>query len=176
MEHLKLATLLSAEQIQERVTALGKELNDKFLGESVVAVCILKGSIVFYSDLIRAIEMDIACDYIGASSYKGGTKSTGEVKLTLDLSYSVQDKHILLVEDIVDSGITLNYLHQMLGARNPKSISTVALLSKPDALKVDVKVDHVGFEIGNEFVVGYGLDYQGYYRNLPHISQVENLN
>ncbi|MCB0393014.1 MAG: hypoxanthine phosphoribosyltransferase [Bdellovibrionales bacterium] len=176
MERLKLSPLLSEEKIQERVLELGKQISKDYSGQDLLAVCVLKGSIVFYSDLIRHIDTDLGCDYLGASSYLGGTSSSGEVKLTLDLSYSVKGRNLLLVEDIIDSGITINFLRNILEAREPKSIKTAALLSKPGAHKTDVTIDYVGFEIGNEFVVGYGLDYQGYYRNLPYIAQVGNIN
>ena len=176
MEHLKLSTLYSAEEIRERVEELGAQIAERFKGEELTVICVLKGSIMFYSDLIRAIDMDIKCDYIGASSYLGGTESSGEVKMTLDLSFSVKDRNVLIVEDIVDTGITLDYLQKSLGARQPKTVTTAALLSKPDAHRVETKVEYLGFTISNEFVVGYGLDYQGYYRNLPYIAKVQNLN
>jgi len=176
MEHLKLSTLYSAEQIKERVQEMGAEIKERFKGEELTAICVLKGSIMFYSDLIRAIDMDLKCDYIGASSYLGGTETSGEVKMTLDLSFSVKDRNVLLIEDIVDTGITLNYLQDTLQARQPKALATATLLNKPEAHKVSSEVDYVGFNISNEFVVGYGLDYQGYYRNLPYIAMVQNLN
>ncbi len=176
MEKLKLSTLLTDTQIVERVNELGEILTDKFRNKDVVAVCILKGSFVFFSDLIRAIDMDLSCEFLGVSSYHGGTQSSGEVKLTLDLTTPVEGKHILLVEDIVDTGLTMKYLLKTLGSRNPASITTASLLFKPAALKVDLKVDHIGFEIKDQFVVGYGLDYQNFYRNLPFIAQVENIN
>jgi hypoxanthine phosphoribosyltransferase len=176
MERLKLEPLLSEEKIRARVKELGAQISKDCAGQDVVAVCILKGSIVFYSDLIRAVDLDLGCDYLGASSYRGSMKSSGEVRITLDLSYSVKDRNILLVEDIVDTGITLDYLKRVLTNRGAKSVKIAALLSKPKAHQVKVGIDYLGFEIGNEFVVGYGLDYQGYYRNLPHISQVQNIN
>ena len=137
--------------------------------------CVLKGSFLFYSDLIRNIQTDITCDFYSVSSYHGGTNSTGVVKMNLDLSSSIEGKHVVLIEDIVDTGLTMDYLKKMLEFRKPASITTVALLEKTDALKIDCKVDYIGFKIENEFVVGYGLDYQGYYRNLPYIAQVQNL-
>lgn len=176
MTNLKLSTYISEEQIQNKVKDLGKILTDKFKGQDVIAICVLKGSFVFYSDLIRNIDTDMACEFFGVSSYHGGTSSSGEVKVTLDLSSPVEGKHVLLVEDIVDTGLTMNYLKNSILARKPKSLTTVALLEKPDALKVPCEMDHVGFKIPNDFVVGYGLDYQGYYRNLPFIAQVQNFN
>lgn len=173
---LKISTLITEKQIQDRVEELGKTLTDKFKGKDLVAICILKGSFMFYSDLIRSINTDLSCEFLGVSSYHGKTKSSGEVKTTLDLSAPVEDKHVLLIEDIVDTGLTMNYLQKNLLQRKPKSVTTCSLLFKPAALKTEVKLDHIGFEIGDQFVVGYGLDYQNFYRNLPYIGQVENIN
>jgi hypoxanthine phosphoribosyltransferase len=173
--NLRLSQLITEENIKARVEEMGQEISDRFTGEDVIAVCILKGSFIFYADLIRAIDQDIRCDFLGVSSYQG-TKSSGEVKLTLDLSKPVEGKNVVLIEDIIDSGLTMNYLQHAIQSRQPKSITTVSLLHKPGCKKVDTKVDMVGFEIGDEFVVGYGLDYQGYYRNLPYIAQVQNIN
>lgn len=173
---LRISTLLTEKQIQERVKDLGATLTEKFKGKDLVAVCILKGSFVFYSDLIREIDIDLSCEFLGVSSYHGDTKSSGEVKTTLDLSAPIEGKHILLIEDIVDTGLTMSYLQKNLSQRNPASITTCALLFKPAALRTEVQLDHIGFEIGDQFVVGYGLDYQNFYRNLPYIGQVENIN
>jgi len=174
MTHLQIKPYITEEQLQKKVAEIGAEITKKFKGQPVVAVCVLKGSFVFYSDLIREINADINCEFFGVSSYHGNT-SSGEVKVTLDLASPVEGKHVLLVEDIVDTGITMNYLKNSIMARKPASLTTVALLEKPEALKVPCKLDYVGFKITNEFVVGYGLDYQGYYRNLPFIGQVQNF-
>ena len=171
---LQINPFISAEKIQSRLNELGKELTEKFKDQHVVAICVLKGSFMFYSDLIRKIDTDISCEFFGVSSYHG-TSSSGEVKVTLDLTHPIENKHVLLVEDIVDTGLTMNYLKNSILSRKPASLTTVALLEKPDALKVPCKLDHVGFKISNEFVVGYGLDYEGYYRNLPFIGQVQNF-
>lgn len=176
MEKVKLRSVISEKDIQKRIKEMGASLTDKFKGKSLVAVCVLKGSFMFYSDLIRAINCDMSCEFIGLSSYGNQSQSSGEVKLTLDLNSSVEGKHLLLVEDIIDTGLTMNYLHQILNPRKPASITTVSLLHKPDAKKVDCKIDLVGFKIPNDFVVGYGLDYQNNYRHLPYIAQVESLN
>ncbi len=173
-KNLRLSSYISEEQIQKKVAEIGSILTDKFMNKKVTAVCVLKGSFIFYSDLIRQINTDITCEFFGVSSYSGMT-SSGEVKITLDLTSPVTGQHVLLIEDIVDTGITMNYLKKAIEARNPASLTTVALLEKPEALKVPCKLDHVGFKITNEFVVGYGLDYQGYYRNLPYIAQVQNF-
>jgi hypoxanthine phosphoribosyltransferase len=176
MNNLKLSSYISEDKIQEKVKEMGAALSKKFKGEEVVAVCVLKGSFVFYSDLIRNISTDITCEFFGVSSYHGGTTSSGEVKVTLDLANPVEGKHVVLVEDIVDTGLTMNYLKTAIMSRKPKSLTTVTLLEKPDALKVPCQIDMVGFKIPNDFVVGYGLDYQGFYRNLPYIAQVQNFN
>lgn len=172
--NLKLSTYISEEKIQKKVQELGAELSKKFKGEQVVAICVLKGSFVFYSDLIRAMQNDVVCEFFGVSSYHG-TSSSGEVKVTLDLASPIEGRHVVLVEDIIDTGLTMNYLKSNLMSRKPKSLTTVALLEKPDALKVPCTIDMVGFKIPNDFVVGYGLDYEGYYRNLPYIAQVQNF-
>lgn len=175
MTNLKLSTYINESDIQAKVKEMGAALSKKFKGEEVVAVCVLKGSFMFYSDLIRNIDGDITCEFFGVSSYHG-TTSSGEVKVTLDLASPVEGKHVLLVEDIVDTGLTMNYLKNSILARKPKALTTVALLEKPEALKVKCEIDLVGFKIPNDFVVGYGLDYQGFYRNLPYIAQVQNFN
>ena len=176
MDNLKLKTLISEKDIQKKVKEMASTLTDKFKGKPVVAVCVLKGSFIFFSDLIRSIDCDMACDFMGLSSYNHQSVSSGEVKLTLDLNSPIEGKHVLVVEDIIDTGLTMNYLQKVLETRKPKSITTVALLHKPDAKKVDCKIDLVGFKIPNDFVVGYGLDYQNNFRHLPYIAQVENLN
>jgi hypoxanthine phosphoribosyltransferase len=176
MTNLKLSSYIKEEEIQAKVKELGAAITKKFKGKDVVAVCVLKGSFVFYSDLVRAIDTDITCEFFGVSSYHGGTSSSGEVKVTLDLANPVEGKHVILVEDIVDTGLTMNYLKTAINSRKPKSLTTIALLEKPDALKVPCEIDMVGFKIPNDFVVGYGLDYQGFYRNLPYIAQVQNFN
>lgn len=175
---LQLEKLLDESKIAARVKELGAEIIKKIGAskEDLIAVCVLKGSFIFYSDLVRCLDADVRLDFIGTASYGNSTKSSGEVKLTLDLQTAIQGKNVLLIEDIVDTGLTMDFLMKTLAARNPKKIYSAALLFKPAALKVDFKPDFVGFEVGNEFVVGYGLDYQGYYRNLPYIAQVTSLN
>ena len=173
-KNLKLSTYIAEEKIQKKVSEIGALLTEKFKNKKVTVICVLKGSFIFYSDLIRHINTDMTCEFFGVSSYSG-TTSSGEVKVTLDLSSPVDGQHVILVEDIVDTGVTMNYLKKSIESRNPASLTTVALLEKPDALKVPCQLDHVGFQITNEFVVGYGLDYQGYYRNLPYIAQVQNF-
>lgn len=176
MQDFKLSPLLTEKQIQERVKSLGEALTDKFRNKDLVAVCILKGSFVFFSDLIRHMNLDFKVEFLSVSSYHGGTRSSGEVKMTLDLATPIEDKHVLLVEDIVDTGLTMKYLINYLDQRKPKSITTCSLLFKPTALKTEVKLDHIGFEIADQFVIGYGLDYQNFYRNLPYIAEVQSFN
>jgi len=175
MENIRLSNLITEEQINKRIDQIGAELTKKFKGKDLVAICVLRGAFMFYSDLIRKIDADIRCEFFGVSSYNK-MKSSGEVKLTLDLTHPIEGKDVLLVEDIVDTGLTMNYLVKTLEARQPKSITTATLLFKPKALKTDCELDYVGFEIGNEFVVGYGLDYDGKFRHLPHIALVNNFN
>lgn len=175
IDNMKLSQLISADDIASKIKKMGEEITKSFEGKELLVVGVLKGSFMFYSDLVRAIDMDIYCDFMGASSYSG-MKSSGECQLTLDCRTPLKGKHVLLVEDIVDTGLTMNFLKNHIGQREPASLSTATLLLKPDALKVECPLDHVGFEIANDFVVGYGLDYQGYYRNLPYIAQVQNMN
>jgi hypoxanthine phosphoribosyltransferase len=175
MESMKLSQLISAEDLEKRVTAMGREISDKFRGKQILVIGVLNGSFMFYSDLVRAIDLDLYCDFMGASSY-AGMKSSGECQLTLDCKSSLKGQHVLLVEDIVDTGLTMNFLKNHILQRAPASLTTATLMLKPDALKVKCPLDHVGFKISNDFVVGYGLDYQGYYRNLPYIAQVQNIN
>lgn len=176
MRPLQLSPLISSENLQKRVEEIGQAISADFQGEELTAICILKGSCMYYADLVRAMNVDIQCEFIGVSSYQGGTQSSGEVKMTLDLTVPLENKNVLLVEDIVDTGLTMNYLKKNILARMPKRLMTTSLLLKPAALKTDCTVDHVGFEIENRFVVGYGLDYQGYYRNLPYIAQSSDFN
>lgn len=176
MENVRLSPLISEKEIKARVTKLGEAITDKYRGKDLAVISVLKGSFLFYADLVRAIDTDLTCDFIGVSSYNDGTTSSGEVKINLDLSRSIRERNVVLVEDIVDTGLTMNYLRRHLMSHKPKSLMTVSLLMKPDALKEKCDVDHVGFKIPNDFVVGYGLDYQGYFRNLPYIAQVSNIN
>lgn len=176
MENVRLAPLISEDEIKNRVQKLGEEITDKLRGKDLVVVGVLKGSFMFFADLIRAVDTDLVCDFCGVSSYTDGMQSSGEIKLTLDLSRSIRDRHVLLVEDIVDTGLTMNFLRRHMETHKPKSLMTATLLYKPDALKEKCPVDFVGFKIPNDFVVGYGLDYQGYFRNLPYIAQVSNIN
>lgn len=175
MSELQLATLIEEKALRERIRQIGASLTEKFRSESVVALCVLKGSFIFFSDLVRKIDLDLSCDFVGVSSYSG-MQSSGNAKLTLDVSLPLKDKHVILVEDIVDTGYTMKFLCEHLSQKEPKSLTTVTLLHKPDAEKVKAQLDYVGFKIGNDFVVGYGLDYLGFYRHLPYVATISNLN
>ncbi len=171
----KLTTLIEESKIKKSVVELGAKLGEDLnFDKPPIFICVLKGASFFFADLIREYPHDCKVDFIGCSSYGSSTTSSGEVKITYDLSLSIKDENIVIVEDIVDSGYILEFLHKFLGARGPKSITTVTLLNKPGALKTDVNVDHSCFEIGNEFVVGYGLDFNNCYRNHPNIAVLTN--
>lgn len=172
---MRLTTLIDEKQIQNRIQEMAKEITAKYKGKDLTAICVLKGSFMFYADLIRAIDLDVNCEFYGLSSYHG-RESTGEVRVTLDIMTPLHGKNILIVEDIVDTGLTMEYMRRNLESRGPQSISTATLLFKPDALKKPVELDYVGFKIPNQFVVGYGLDYEGWYRNIPYIATVDNFN
>lgn len=164
-----LETLLSPDQIREKVATLGQTVSRDYAGKNPLLICILKGASTFHSDLIRSMEIPLAVDYIAVGSYGESTRTTGEVKLLKDLDGSITGRHVIIVEDIVDTGLTLNYLKHLLENRDPASVRICALLSKPARRIVDVPVDYLGFEIPDEFVIGYGLDYSERYRNLPYI-------
>ena len=161
--------LLSFEQIQTRIEEMGKQIETDYNGREPHLVGVLKGACPFMTDLAQAIDLPLTLDFIAVSSYGRATKSTGEVKLVKDLDQGLDGRDLLVVEDIVDTGLTLNYLTNLLGARGPRSLKVVALLSKPSRRLVSVHVDYVGFTIEDEFVVGYGLDYNERYRNLKDI-------
>ena len=161
--------LFSEEQIAARIRILGEQITAEYKGKFPVVVCILKGASFFYTDLCRAIHTDIYMDFISVSSYGTDAQSSGVVRLVKDLNTNITGRDVLLVEDIIDSGLTLRYLKDLFGARRPASFKTICLLEKIGRKNTDFKVDHVGFQIPNEFVVGYGLDYADHYRNLPYI-------
>lgn len=174
MSSLQIKPYITEEKIKAKVQDIGAQITKSLEGKPVTAICVLKGSFIFFSDLIRHVDLDLTCEFFGVSSYQG-TSTSGEVKVTLDLTKPIENQHVLLVEDIVDTGLTMNYLKNSILSRKPASLTTVALLHKPEALKVPCELDYVGFKITNEFVVGYGLDYEGFYRNLPYIGQVQNF-
>jgi hypoxanthine phosphoribosyltransferase len=163
--------LLDADTIHARVRALAGEIERDYpAGEEIHLVCVLKGGFMFMADLVRAMTARVTLDFIAVSSYAKSTKSSGEVRMLKDLDSGLQGRHIVIVEDIVETGLTLIYLQEILRARAPKTLRTACLLSKPSRRQVDVKVEYIGFTIEDRFVVGYGLDYAEQYRNLSHIA------
>ena len=161
--------LLSHDQIQARVAEMGAQISADYAGKEPHLVCVLKGACTFLTDLSRAIDLPLTLDYIAVSSYGAATKSSGEVQLIKDLSQGLDGRDLLVVEDIVDTGLTLNYMLKMLRARGPRTVKVAALLSKPSRRLVETPVDYIGFTIDDHFVVGYGLDYNEKYRNLKDI-------
>jgi hypoxanthine phosphoribosyltransferase len=161
--------LLDSDTIQERIRKMGAEIAEMYRGNDLLLISVLKGSIVFMADLIRAINIPHEIDFMATSSYGSGTKSSGVVRILKDLNKSIEGRNVLIVEDIIDSGNTLNYLVRILQERQPATLRIVTLLDKPDRREVHTNVDWVGFSIPNDFVVGYGLDYNEIYRNLPYI-------
>jgi hypoxanthine phosphoribosyltransferase len=178
----ELKVLISREQIASRVAAIGSDITRDFFGQSVIFIGVLKGAAIFLADLARQVQLDASFDFIGVSSYghrpspaqelQHGWDSTGEVRLTKDVDQSMRDRNVILVEDILDTGLTLNFLKRVLMGHQPKSLRIAALLDKPSRRKQPIRADYVGFSIPDEFVVGYGLDYAEKYRNLPDISVV----
>ena len=162
--------LLSRDAIRARIDEMGREIARDYAGKQPHLVGVLKGACTFMTDLIRAVELPLTLDYIAVSSYGAATKSSGEVKLVKDLDQGLEGRDLLVVEDIVDTGLTLNYLLNVLRARGPRSLKVAALLSKPSRRLVEIPVDYVGFAIEDHFVGGYGLDYNEKYRNLPDIA------
>ena len=161
--------LITSEEIGARVRELGQQITNDYAGQDILMIGVLRGAVIFMSDLARAIKRPIDIDFMAISSYGLSTNSSGVVRILKDLDEVVQGRHILIVEDIIDSGLTLNYLVENLKSRKPASVRICTLLSKPDRRKVDVQVDYNGFIIPDYFVVGYGLDHAGKYRNLPFI-------
>lgn len=163
--------LFSEEQLKKRIAEMGEEISRDYAGKTPTVICILKGAVMFYTDLLREITVPLTMDFMAVSSYGTKTKSSGEVEIRKDLSTSIENKHVLIVEDIVDSGFTLSYLSRMLASRGAASIKIATLLDKPArrAPGITLKTDYSGFVVGDEFVVGYGLDYAELYRNLPYV-------
>jgi len=170
-----LDVLYSEETIGSRIKELGEQITRDYAGKDLVLVSVLKGSCIFLADLMRHIDLTLTIDFMSVSSYKDGTKSTGDVEILKDLSNPIRDKDVLLVEDIVDTGLTLSRLLEILGSRGAASIKLASFLDKPEPrIKKELKIDYTGFVVPNKFVVGYGLDAAGRYRNLPFIAIVKN--
>ena len=161
--------LLSRQAIRKRISELGLQITKDYRGKELHLIGVLKGASIFHADLVRSIKLNVSYDFIAVGSYGNSAHSSGEVHILKDLDESMDGKEILLVEDIVDTGLTLTYLRKSLRARRPKSLKTVALLSKPSRREIEIPVEYIGFEMGGEFVVGYGLDFNQRYRNLQDI-------
>lgn len=170
-EHVRV--LLTEKEVDDRIQSIGDQISRDYAGRQVHLICVLKGGSFFMCELAKRITVPVSLDFMSVSSYGSATKSSGVVKIVKDLDESLKDKHVLVVEDIVDSGRTLSYLMEMLKDRGPASLRLCTLLDKPDRRVVDINVDYIGFQIPDEFVVGYGLDYDQRYRNLPYIGVVE---
>ena len=167
--------IVTQEEMRTRIRELGRQITADYAQKDLILVGILKGAFAFYADLARAIRLPIRVDFMVVSSYTGSAKGSGKIKVLTELTEDIAGRDVLLVEDIVDSGRTIQHLRKKLGAEKPKSIKVCALLNKPSRRQVDVVVDYVGFHIPNKFVVGYGLDYQQLYRNLPYLAVLEKV-
>ena len=171
----KIRVMLSAEQIAARVAELGQEITRDYAGKELTLVCILKGSMTFFCDLARSIDLPMRYDNLHVTSYHGGTTSSGVVKFVADLAHPIEGREVLLVEDIVDTGLTMSNLFEVLKTRRPKSLRVATLLDKPSRRLTPVEIGYTGFTIPDEFVVGYGLDYGEYYRNVPYVGVLESV-
>ncbi len=169
----RVKVLLTEEEVDKRIRELGEQISKDYEGEEVHLVCVLRGSVFFTCELAKRITVPVSIDFMSASSYGSDTISSGTIKIVKDLEDSLMEKNVIVIEDIVDTGRTLSYLLKMLGERKPKSLRLCTLLDKPERRVTDVEVDYTGFQIPDEFVVGYGLDYAQKYRNLPYIGIVE---
>jgi hypoxanthine phosphoribosyltransferase len=167
-------TLVSSEDLQRRVVELGRQISEEYAGRDLVMVGVLKGAVLFLADLMRNIDLPCEVDFMAVSSYGSQTDSSGVVRILKDLDAPIEDRDVLIVEDIIDSGLTLQYLMRNLRARNPASLEVCSLLTKPERLRVDLSPKYIGFEIPNRFAVGYGLDYAQRYRNLSYVAALDD--
>jgi hypoxanthine phosphoribosyltransferase len=165
--------LVQPDELEHRVSELAAEISTDYAGKDVLLIGVLKGAVFFLADLMRKIDVDCEVDFMAVSSYGSSTDSSGVVRILKDLDASIEGRHVLIVEDIVDSGLTLSYLFRMLGGRSPASLEVCALLTKPDRREVDMPIRYVGFEIPNKFAIGYGLDHAERYRNLPYVAVLD---
>ena len=172
MEEIKV--LIDEQKLQTRIEEIADQIQKEYKGKELILICILKGSIFFTVDLAKRITGDVKIEFIRVSSYNDGTESSGEIKMKLDLKDSIQGKDVIVIEDIIDTGRTLSYLIEYLKMKKPNSVKLCALLDKPDRRTIDVKVDYTGFQIPDKFVVGYGLDFDEKYRNLPYVGYIES--
>ena len=173
MERIFGRPIVTQEEMRARIKELGKQIATDYAGKDLVLVGVLKGAYAFYADLARAIRIPMRVDFLVVTSYGGQSRTSGKVKVITELTEDVKGKDLLLVEDIVDSGLTVQYLIKTLAKYRPKSIKVCTLLSKPERRKIDVPLDYIGFKIPNKYVVGYGLDYQQKYRNLPYLAVLD---
>jgi hypoxanthine phosphoribosyltransferase len=171
----RLVSMLSADTIAARVKELGAQIQADYAGKSLVVVTVLKGSFIFCSDLVRAVDLPMRIDFLGVRSYGEGTETTGVVQITNDLSRPIENEDVLIVEDIVDTGLTIAHLMDLFRTRRPRSVKVCSLLHKPARARVEVQVDYLGFTIEDKFVVGYGLDFAEKYRNLPYVGVIERV-
>lgn len=162
--------LISEEELENKVKALGAKITADYKNKDLLLVCVLKGAVIFVSDLMRTIDLPLDIDFMAISSYGSNTKSSGVVRILKDLNASIEGRHVLIVEDIIDSGLTLSYLVDNLKSRGPASVEICTILDKPDRRVADLEIKYIGFQVPDEFVVGYGLDYAEKYRNLPYIA------
>ena len=162
--------LVQPDELAHRVSELAEQISADYAGKNVLLIGVLKGAVFFLADLMRKLDVDCEVDFMAVSSYGSSTDSSGVVRILKDLDATIEDRHVLIVEDIVDSGLTLSYLFRMLGGRSPASLEVCALLTKPDRREVDMPIRYVGFEIPNKFAIGYGLDHAEHYRNLPYVA------
>lgn len=168
-----LKVLIKEESIQKRISELAKKISVDYKDKELVLICVLKGAVYFAIDLSKKIENDLILDFVKVSSYKEAEETSGNIEFNLDISTDIKGKDVIIVEDIIDSGITLNYLHDYLIAKEPNSLKICVLLDKKERRKKDIKVDYIGFEIEDKFVIGYGLDYKDKYRNLPYVGYMD---
>ena len=173
MERIFGRPIVTQEEMRARIRELGKQITADYSEKDLVLVGVLKGAYAFYADLARAIRVSLRVDFLMVASYGSRAKTSGKVKMVTELTEDIKDKDVLLVEDIVDSGLTVQYLVKALAKKKPRSIKVCTLLSKPDRRTIDVAIDYVGFNIPNKYVVGYGLDYQQKYRNLPYLAVLD---
>ena len=166
--------MITQDEILEKAKIIGKQITEEFRGEEIVMVGILRGAVLWMADLMKCVELDMTIDFMAVSSYGAATKSSGVVKINKDLDTDIEGKVVIIVEDIVDSGVTLNYLKGYFASRGARVIRICSLLDKPEGRRVDIDVDYIGFTVDDRFIVGYGLDYDQRYRNLPYITYLED--
>lgn len=176
MPETNISVLFTEQQVQKRINELAQQLNHKFQGQTIIAIGVLKGAFVFYADLIRQLNCPVICEFCATSSYGQRDTPSQTIRLTMDTKFNISAQHVLLIEDIVDRGLTLQFLQQMFNSRHPKSLTTVALVAKPQTISPPCPVDYVGFHVDRSaFIVGCGMDYKEKYRHLPYLAEVNKL-